>query len=131
MLFEKRCWTYETSVLLNTSIPNELPYNDFFEYYAPDFELHLTPSSAENQNSQESLQEITSRVLQNLKYLEGAPSVQMHPIPPDWVISRAEPQVCMYVCMCVCDENWLGHVDYMDWILLSIYLLFIEIFMCQ
>jgi histone deacetylase 1/2 len=51
-----RCWTYETSVLLNTSIPNELPYNDFFEYYAPDFKLHLTPSSMENQNSQENLQ---------------------------------------------------------------------------
>jgi hypothetical protein len=30
-----RCWTYETSVLLNTQIPNELPYNDFFDYYAP------------------------------------------------------------------------------------------------
>lgn len=68
----------------------------------------------ENQNSKENLQvrvcisssdsalkvysgvhrqDITARVLQNLKYLEGAPSVQMHPIPPDWVISRAEPQV--------------------------------------
>lgn len=51
-----RCWTYETSVLLNTSIPNELPYNDFFEYYAPDFLLHLTPSSMENHNSVEALQ---------------------------------------------------------------------------
>merc|ERR1711968_208828 len=32
-----RCWTYETSVLLNESISNNIPYNDFFEYYAPDF----------------------------------------------------------------------------------------------
>ncbi|CAE7542287.1 HDAC1, partial [Symbiodinium microadriaticum] len=87
-----RCWTYETSVLLNTPIPNQLPYNDFFEYYAPDFLLHLTLSSMENQNPQDKLQDITARVLQNLKYLEGAPSVQMHPIPPDWVINRAEPQ---------------------------------------
>ena len=52
-----RCWTYETSVLLNTEISNDLPYNDFFEYYAPDFKLHLTPSpTMENHNSIESLQ---------------------------------------------------------------------------
>eukprot|EP00602_Paraphysomonas_sp_CaronLab_P005539 CAMPEP_0185025422 /NCGR_PEP_ID=MMETSP1103-20130426/8384_1 /TAXON_ID=36769 /ORGANISM="Paraphysomonas bandaiensis, Strain Caron Lab Isolate" /LENGTH=484 /DNA_ID=CAMNT_0027558621 /DNA_START=171 /DNA_END=1625 /DNA_ORIENTATION=- len=87
-----RCWAYETSVLLDTPVANELPYNDFFEYYAPDFKLHLTPSNMENQNSPESLQDITSRVLQNLKCLQGAPSVQMHPIPPDWVIDRATTQ---------------------------------------
>lgn len=51
-----RCWTYETSVLLQTPISNDLPYNDFFEYYAPDFKLHLTPSSAENKNLLERLQ---------------------------------------------------------------------------
>ena len=26
-----RCWTYETAVALDTEIPNELPYNDYFE----------------------------------------------------------------------------------------------------
>lgn len=46
-----RCWTYETSVLLNTSIPNELPYNDYFEYYGPDYRLFTKPSNMENQNS--------------------------------------------------------------------------------
>ena len=40
-----RCWAYETSVLLNTPLSNDIPYNDFFEYYAPDFKLHLTPST--------------------------------------------------------------------------------------
>lgn len=28
-----RCWTYETAVALDTEIPNELPYNDYFEYF--------------------------------------------------------------------------------------------------
>lgn len=106
--FLTRCWTYETSILLNSPISNELPYNDFFEYYAPDFKLHLTPTSAENQNTTETLQvclhltrvphdvsqEILTRVLQNLKAIQGAPSVQMQPIPPDWVINRVGPQVC-------------------------------------
>lgn len=88
-----RCWTYETSVLLNTSISNDIPYNDFFEYYSPDFKLHLTPSpSMENANSRDTLEDITGRVLQNLKCLQGAPSIQMHPVPPDWVINRVTAQ---------------------------------------
>ena len=28
-----RCWTYETAVVLNEEISNELPYNDYYEYY--------------------------------------------------------------------------------------------------
>lgn len=80
-------------MLLNTPIPNDIPYNDFYEYYAPDFKLHLTASSSmENMNRPEQLDAITSRILQNLKYLQAAPSVQMHAVPPDWVINSAVPQ---------------------------------------
>jgi len=83
-----RCWAYETSVLLGVPLSNDIPYNDFFEYYAPDFKLHLTPSSGmENQNKPDQLQAITARILQNLRSLQGAPSVQMHPVPPDWTLS--------------------------------------------
>lgn len=88
-----RCWTYETSVLVNSPIPNELPYNDFFEYFSPDFKLHLSPSSSmENHNRPEELHGITSRILQNLKNLQGAPSVQMHPTPPDFMVNRPTAQ---------------------------------------
>jgi predicted amidohydrolase YtcJ len=41
----------------------------------------------ENQNKAEHLQAITARILQNLKSLQGAPSVQMNPVPPDWALS--------------------------------------------
>jgi len=36
-----RCWTFETAVLLgvDNNVPNELPMNEFIEYYAPDFLL--------------------------------------------------------------------------------------------
>ncbi len=84
-----RCWAYETSVLLNEPLPETLPYNDFHEYYAPDYKLHLTPSTTmENQNKAEHLMAITARILQNLKNLQGAPSIQMHPVPPDWSFSH-------------------------------------------
>lgn len=34
-----RCWTYETSIIADTPVENELPYNDYFEYFGPDFQL--------------------------------------------------------------------------------------------
>ncbi len=75
---------------MQSPIPNDLPYNDFFEYYAPDFKLHLTPTSVENKNSLERLQGITASVCQNLKHLQAAPSVQMQAIPPDSCLIQRE-----------------------------------------
>lgn len=48
-----RCWAYETSVLLEKEISNDIPFNDYYEYYAPDYELHLKPEPMENQNTPE------------------------------------------------------------------------------
>jgi histone deacetylase 1/2 len=36
-----RCWTYETAIALSTEISNELPYNEYFEYFEPDQKLHI------------------------------------------------------------------------------------------
>lgn len=78
-----RCWTYETSVALDTDIPNELPYNDYFEYFGPDFKLHISPSNMGNSNSQEYLDKIKARLYENLRLIPHAPGVQMQAIPED------------------------------------------------
>lgn len=78
-----RCWTYETSVALETDIPNELPYNDYFEYFGPDFKLHISPSNMSNSNSVEYLDKIKTRLYENLRLIPNAPGVQMQPIPED------------------------------------------------
>lgn len=80
-----RCWTYETSVALDQEIPNELPYNDYFEYFGPDFKLHIAPSNMANQNTGEYVDKIRSRLLENLRMLPHAPGVQMADIPEDSV----------------------------------------------
>jgi hypothetical protein len=36
----------------------ELPYNDYFEYFGPDFKLHISPSNMTNQNTNEYLEKI-------------------------------------------------------------------------
>jgi histone deacetylase 1/2 len=81
-----RCWTYETAVALSNDIANELPYNDYFEYYGPDFKLHLTPSNMTNQNTSDYLDKVKCKLLENLRMLPAAPSVQMHPIPQDTTV---------------------------------------------
>uniref|UniRef100_A0A8C6WRF1 Histone deacetylase n=1 Tax=Neogobius melanostomus TaxID=47308 RepID=A0A8C6WRF1_9GOBI len=80
-----RCWTYETAVALDASIPNELPYNDYFEYFGPDFKLHISPSNMTNQNTNDYLEKIKQRLFENLRMLPHAPGVQMQAIPEDAV----------------------------------------------
>ena len=78
-----RCWAYETAVLLDQpDIPNDIPFNDYYEYYAPDYTLHLTPEPMENLNSKSMLESVRIELLQQLQNLQGAPSVAMHEVPP-------------------------------------------------
>ncbi len=86
-----RCWAYETSVLLGSDVSNSIPYNEFFEYYGPDFDLHLTPSpSMENANTKEYLERNKIKIFEQLKALNGAPSVQIQEVPPDYVMRDVE-----------------------------------------
>jgi histone deacetylase 1/2 len=78
-----RCWAYETSVLLDHTVSNNIPFNDYFQYYGPDFKLHLQESDMANQNGRDYLDRVRHKVLQQLSSLEHAPSVQMHHAPPD------------------------------------------------
>jgi histone deacetylase 1/2 len=83
-----RCWAYETSVALNMDISNEIPYNDYFEYYSPDFKLHLTPAPQENMNNDKTIEAVRVDLLRQLQGLQGAPSVQMQEVPPPFLTKR-------------------------------------------
>ena len=78
-----RCWTYETSLLVETELPNELPYNEYLSHYGPDFKLHppLVDSKLENKNSRSYLNDILRKVYDYLKFLDDAPSVEMQAVP--------------------------------------------------
>ncbi|GFZ42858.1 histone deacetylase [Saitozyma sp. JCM 24511] len=79
-----RCWTYETGVLAGVALPDELPSNNYYEFFAPDYHLHppLT-GQIQNLNTRQSLERIRVTIREKLRYLNGAPSVQMQEIPPD------------------------------------------------
>lgn len=79
-----RCWTYETSILSDTPISNDLPPNIYHDYFGPDFKLHpsiQTGKYNDNQNPREYLDDIRNTVCTYLRRLQGAPSVQMHIVP--------------------------------------------------
>ncbi|RSH94391.1 histone deacetylase [Saitozyma podzolica] len=79
-----RCWTYETGVLAGVTLPDELPSNNYYQFFAPDYHLHppLT-GQIQNLNTRQSLERIRVTIREKLRYLNGAPSVQMQEIPPD------------------------------------------------
>jgi histone deacetylase 1/2 len=97
-----RCWAYETSLLVDEKLPQEIPFNDYYEYYGPDFNLHITPSNMENQNTPKYLENHAIELKEVLRSLPmvpsvqySAPSVRNHEIPepepdPDTRFSKKE-----------------------------------------
>lgn len=75
-----RTWAYETGRLVGVEMDPVLPYNEYYEYYGPDYELNVRPSNMENANSNEYLEKIKNAVIENLKKT-GTPSVQMQDVP--------------------------------------------------
>jgi len=70
-----RCWTYETAILTGEEIKDELPFNDYWEYFGPNYRLHLPVSNMENKNTPESLNRIKQTVFGHLSNLEPVPGV--------------------------------------------------------
>lgn len=76
-----RCWLYETSIALDTDVPDDLPYNDYYEYFIPDYKLHIKPiPTLSNFNNPEYIESTIVSLLENLKGMTFAPSVQMQPL---------------------------------------------------
>ncbi|WVZ12480.1 hypothetical protein V8G54_017010 [Vigna mungo] len=78
-----RCWCYETSVALGIELDDKMPQHEYYEYFGPDYTLHVAPSNMENKNSRHLLDEIRAKLLDNLSRLQHAPSVPFQERPPD------------------------------------------------
>ncbi|KAG9194382.1 Histone deacetylase [Alternaria panax] len=77
-----RTWAYETGELVSTKMSKQLPFNDYYEYFAPDYELDVRPSNMENANSHDYLHKIKSAVIENIRRT-GRPSVEAFTTIPD------------------------------------------------
>eukprot|EP00873_Tetraselmis_striata_P040810 jgi/Tetstr1/461074/TSEL_006221.t1 len=68
-----RCWTYETASLLGVELDDNLPQNEYYEYFGPDHVLHLKPGSVDNKNTKEELEVIRRELIQRLDRLPHVP----------------------------------------------------------
>ncbi|CAL9733549.1 probable histone deacetylase Hos2p [Monosporozyma servazzii] len=73
-----RLWAYETGVLNGVLLPKELPEDiPFKEFFGPDYSLYpVLDDLYENKNSKKYLEDVRIRCLENIRYLQGAPSVR-------------------------------------------------------
>ncbi|PLW05916.1 hypothetical protein PCANC_26973 [Puccinia coronata f. sp. avenae] len=78
-----RTWAFETSVCLG---PHEelsladLPYNEYMEYFGPNFKLEVPSNNMDNHNSVDYLNGILEKVVDSLRDLPFAPSTQRRPL---------------------------------------------------
>jgi histone deacetylase 1/2 len=85
-----RAWCYETGVAVGQEVGPDMPFNDYYEYFGPDYKLDVKPSNMDNANTVEYLEKIKQQVFENLARSQGAPSVQMQPVPRDLDLSDDE-----------------------------------------
>ena len=73
-----RCWLLETSVILDTPVSDAIPFNDYLEYYGPEYKLHLPVSNMENLNTPKYLDKVKIQVLQILDKVIAVPGTQIY-----------------------------------------------------
>ncbi|KAJ2449271.1 histone deacetylase (class I) Clr6 [Coemansia sp. RSA 2336] len=79
-----RTWAYETAVLLGRELDPVLPFNDYYDFYAPEFRLDVPASNMDNANTPEYLDKIRTLIAEQLRDVPHAPSVQTMRVPRDW-----------------------------------------------
>lgn len=54
-----RTWAYETGVAVGEQLDVNLPFNEYIEYFGPEFKLDVPANNMENYNSREYLEKTT------------------------------------------------------------------------
>ncbi|KAI5991572.1 histone deacetylase complex catalytic component RPD3 [Pisolithus albus] len=72
-----RAWAFETGLAAGVELGRDIPVNEYYEYFGPDYELDVKASNTEDMNTPEYLERVKNIVLDNVRRLKGPPSVQM------------------------------------------------------
>ncbi|KAJ7666442.1 histone deacetylase Hda1 [Mycena rosella] len=76
-----RAWAYETGLAAGVELGPEIPVNEYYEYFGPDYELDVKSSNTDDMNTPAYLDRVKRIVLENLRHTGGPPGVQMSDIP--------------------------------------------------
>ncbi|KAK4754825.1 hypothetical protein SAY87_008582 [Trapa incisa] len=73
----------QTGLALGVEVDNKVPRHEYYDYFGPDYTLHVEPSNMKNKNTRRKLEEIRWKLLDNLSKLQHSPSVPFQERPPD------------------------------------------------
>ncbi|SNX85594.1 probable histone deacetylase [Melanopsichium pennsylvanicum] len=76
-----RAWAFETGLAAGQELNPQIPVNEYYEYFGPDYRLDVRPNNMEDLNTREYLEKIKVQVFENLRQTAHAPSVQGHVEP--------------------------------------------------
>ncbi|KAK0465300.1 histone deacetylase complex, catalytic component RPD3 [Desarmillaria tabescens] len=76
-----RAWAYETGLAAGVELGPDIPVNEYYEYFGPDYQLDVKASNADDLNTRAYLERVKRIVMENLRHTGGPPSVQMQDIP--------------------------------------------------
>ncbi len=85
-----KTWAYDTSVALGVEISEDIPFNEYMEYYGPHYKLYIPKLNIKNNNTTEDLNGIIETVYENLRTVVPAPSVQMSITPRCFVEEESD-----------------------------------------
>lgn len=72
-------------MLIGKPIGGQIPEHVFREYYGPDFNLiPFLKKCCDNRNTPRYLENVRQKIFEQLRYIGGAPSIQMSEIPPSF-----------------------------------------------
>ena len=76
-----RAWAFETGLAAGQELNPQIPVNEYYEYFGPDYRLDVRPNNMEDLNTRAYLDKIKIQVFENLRHTAHAPSVQGHVEP--------------------------------------------------
>lgn len=76
-----RAWAYETGLAAGYELGADLPVNEYYDYFGPDYKLDVRASNMEDRNSVEYLERIKNVVMEHLREIGGPPGIQMSDPP--------------------------------------------------
>jgi len=76
-----RAWAYETGIAAGQELSPQVPVNEYYEYFGPDYTLDVRPNNMEDLNTPSYLERVKMQVFENLRQTSHAPSVQGHEEP--------------------------------------------------
>ncbi|KIK71315.1 hypothetical protein GYMLUDRAFT_33456 [Collybiopsis luxurians FD-317 M1] len=76
-----RAWAYETGLAAGVELGPDIPVNEYYEYFGPNYQLDVKSSNMDDLNTPAYLNRVKQIVMENLRHTGGVPSVQMTDSP--------------------------------------------------